>query len=200
VVASGRMARISLGDAKLKMQLYGRFTNLLAIIWMLMWILILAPHLDGTIIACVLLGLGLYVFRTMRPRIVALGRTADGAYVDAEEHNLKTCPYISVLRMENPLFFANSSYFENTLLERMPTKPRLKPVVVDCEAISDINVTGEQMLRETALRLRASGTEMLFACAKGKLQAAFIQSGFIQQLGEKLFFQTRAQALEYAWQ
>ncbi|HEX2236770.1 MAG TPA: sodium-independent anion transporter [Gammaproteobacteria bacterium] len=109
-------------------------------------------------------------------------------------------PYISVLRKENPLFFVNSSYFENTLLERMATKPRLKPVVVDCEAISDIDVTCEQMLRETALRLRAWGTEMLFACAKGKLQAAFIQSGLIQQIGEKLFFQTRAQALEYAWQ
>jgi sulfate permease, SulP family len=142
-----------------------------------MWTLTLAPRLEDTIIAGVLLGLGLYVFRNMRPRIVALGCTAGGAFIDAEEHNLKTCPYISVLRMENPLFFANSGYFENTLLERVATKPRLKFVVVDCEAISDIDVTGEQMLRETALCLRASGTEMLFACAKGKLQAAFIQSG-----------------------
>ena len=32
------MAWISLDDAKLKMQLYGRLTDLLAVIWMLMWI------------------------------------------------------------------------------------------------------------------------------------------------------------------
>jgi SulP family sulfate permease len=86
-----------------------------------MWTLTLAPRLEDTIIAGVLLGLGLYVFRNMRPRIVALGCTAGGAFIDAEEHNLKTCPYISVLRMENPLFFANSGYFENTLLERVAT-------------------------------------------------------------------------------
>lgn len=179
-----------------KVQRHDGVVALVTFVLTLIW----APHLDGAIIAGVLLGLGLHIFRTMRPRIVALGRTAGGAFLDAEEHDLKTCPYISVLRMEGPLFFANSGYFENMLLERVATKPRLKFVVVDCEAISDIDATGEQMLRETAMRLRVSNTEMLFARAKGKLQAAFIESAFIRQLGDERFFQTRAQALDYAWQ
>jgi sulfate permease, SulP family len=156
--------------------------------------------LDSAIVAGELLGLGLYVFRTMRPRIVALGCTEGGAFIDAEEHDFRTCPCISMLCMEGAFFFANSGYIENALLWRVATELRLKFVVGDCEAISDIDATGEQMLRETAMRPRVSGTAMVFARPKGELQAAFIQSAFIKQLGEEHFFQTHAQALEYTWQ
>jgi len=48
----------------------------------------------------------------MRPRILALGRTEGGAFIDAEERDFRTCPCISVLCMEGAFFFANSGYIE----------------------------------------------------------------------------------------
>jgi sulfate permease, SulP family len=161
--------------------------------------LMTAPHLEWGILAGIILSLGLYVFRRMRPRMVVLSRHSDGTLRDASAHILETCPSISVLRFDGSLIFVNASYFESKVLETVASNPELRFIVIDAESMNEIDSSGEEMLHLMASRLYASGTELLFARVKKQVMDPLIRARFVKQLGEDHFFRTRTLALQYAW-
>ena len=162
--------------------------------------LVLAPHLDMGIIIGVGLSLGLYLYRTMRPRVVALSRYGDGVLRDANSHHLESCRNIAVIRFDGSLYFANTSYFEDKVLEKVAAYPDLKFVIVVAEGINEIDSSGEKMLLDLVQHLRESGIEMLFTRMKRQSVETLRRSGFIARLGEERFFPHTGLALEYAWQ
>ena len=161
--------------------------------------LIVAPHLETGIVTGVLLSLGLFLFRTMRPRISVLSRDPDGTLRDAEVRKLATCDNISVIRFDGPLFFANTGYFNDTVLDRVATKPNLKFVIIDAEGINEIDATGEEMLHELDKRLQSVGIELLIARAKKQIMDILRRTGFVEAMGTDRFFRLRTRAFEYAW-
>jgi SulP family sulfate permease len=162
--------------------------------------LAMAPHLDKGILIGVLLSLGLYTWRSMRPRMAILSRHKDDTLRDAETHILQTCPHISLLRFDGSLYFANAGYFETKVLERISVKSELKYIVIDAEGINEIDATGEEMLHELSNRLNTQGIELIFARAKKPLIDVFNRTGLINSLGGQTLFRTRTKALRYCWQ
>jgi MFS superfamily sulfate permease-like transporter len=158
-----------------------------------------APHLDKGILVGVGLALVLYLYRTMRPRVAMLARHPDGTLRDAEAFDLKTCDEIAVIRFDGSLYFANTSYFEDKVLERVALKPELKFVIVVGDGINQIDATGEEMLAHLAERLRATGIEVLFTGLKKQVMDVFVRTGLYERLGAGAFFRTEEQALDYAW-
>jgi SulP family sulfate permease len=161
--------------------------------------LIVAPHLETGIVTGVILSLGLFLFRTMRPRISVLSRDPDGTLRDAEVRKLATCDNISVIRFDGPLFFANTGYFNDTILDRVAHKPDLKFVIIDAEGINEIDATGEEMLHELDKRLQSVGIELLIARAKKQIMDILKRTGFVEAMGTERFFRLRTRAFEYAW-
>jgi len=161
--------------------------------------LLWAPHLDEGIMAGVLLSLGLFLYRTMEPRIAVLSRDPDGTLRDAELRKLETCRNITLIRFDGALYFANSGYFEDKVLERAALKPDLKFVIVDAESINFIDATGEEMLHHLAERLEAGGVELLIARAKKQVMDVFRRTGLVERIGENHFFRLRTHAFKYAW-
>lgn len=161
--------------------------------------LIVAPHLETGIVTGVLLSLGLFLSRTMRPRISILSRDPDGTLRDAEVRKLATCDNISVIRFDGPLFFANTGYFNDTVLDRVALKPDLKFVIIDAEGINEIDATGEEMLHELDKRLQSLGIELLMARAKKQIMDILRRTGFVEAMGTERFFRLRTRAFEYAW-
>ncbi len=166
-------------------------TFALTIIW--------APHLDKGIMVGVMLSLGLFLYRSMAPRVAVLSRDPDGTLRDAEVRKLETCRNISLIRFDGPLFFANTGYFEDKILERVALKPDLKFVIIDAEGINEIDATGEEMLGHLVHRLDESGIELLVARAKKQLWDTFERTGLMEQLGREHMFALRTQAFNYAW-
>ena len=162
--------------------------------------LILAPHLEQSIFIGVLLSLGLFMYRTMHPHISILSRHSDGSFRDAEIHILKTCPKISVLRFEGPLFFASAVYFEEKVLERISVKPDLKCIIIDAEAITEIDATGEDMLHQLSLRVTTLGIEFIFARTKRQVMDVFVRTGFAGPDWIDHFYRSDERAIEFAWQ
>jgi len=162
--------------------------------------LILAPHLEWGIVAGVLLSLGLFLYRTMRPRVSVLARHPDGTLRDAEIHGLQTCDSISLIRFDGPLYFANTGFFEDIILERAAIKPHLKYIIVDAEGINEIDATGEEMLHELARRLKSTGIQLIIARAKKQIMDILERTGFVEQLGAEHFPRLRTQAFKYVWQ
>ncbi len=161
--------------------------------------LIVAPHLETGIVAGVILSLGLFLYRTMRPRVSILSRDPDGTLRDAESRKLATCENISLIRFDGPLYFANTGYFVDIVLDRVAKKPDLKFVLIDAEGINEVDATGNEMLHELAVRLDSLGIELLIARAKRQIMEVFKRSGFVDQLGKSQFFRLRTHAFNYAW-
>ena len=161
--------------------------------------LIVAPHLETGIVVGVILSLGLFLFRTMRPNIAVLSRHTDGTLRDAEVAKLETCDNISLIRFDGPLYFANTGFFVDTILDRVAKKPDLKFVVIDAEGINEVDATGEEMLNELVTRLESLGIELLMARVKKPVMDILKRSGFVEHWGRDKFFRLRTHAFNYAW-
>ncbi|MEE8343138.1 MAG: sulfate permease, partial [Gammaproteobacteria bacterium] len=161
--------------------------------------LLWAPHLDQGIIVGVVLSLGSYLYRTMRPRIAELSRDPDGTLRDAKIRDLETCNNVALVRFDGSLYFGSSGYFENKLLSIIARKPDLKYLIVDAEGINQIDATGEEMLHVFSDRLKSLGIQLLFARAKKQLIDTFDRTGFTDHLGKEYFFRLRTHAFNYVW-
>ena len=158
-----------------------------------------APHLDKGILLGAGLALIMYLYRTMQPRISVLARHADGTLRDAEMFGLKACENIAVIRFDGSLYFANTSYFEDRVQERIAAKPDLKYVIVIGEGINQVDATGEEMLSHLAERLDKAGIQLLFTGLKKQVMDVFLRTGLYERLGPERFFRTEDQALDHVW-
>ena len=161
--------------------------------------LLFAPHLETGILIGVVLSLGLYVSRTMRPDISLLGRHTDGGLKDAAKYILKVCPQIAIVRFGGPLFFANTGYFHDKVLERVSNQPELRFIIIDAVSMNEIDATGQEMLYELARTLVEQDIEFLFARPPIEVMDTFERSGFASEEWADSFFNSRDQALQYAW-
>ncbi|HEY9150620.1 MAG TPA: sulfate permease [Gammaproteobacteria bacterium] len=157
--------------------------------------LVVAPHLDQAIIVGVLLSLGLYLYRTMRPRFVELSLHEDGTLRAASLYNLPTDQVMSIMRFDGSLYFANSGYFETRILSHVAGKERLRYLIIDCEGINEIDASGMEMIEGLTHRLDTGGVTLMFARAKKQVLDIFRESGFMEHLGMDYFFRTRTEAI-----
>lgn len=160
--------------------------------------LFFAPHLEKGIMTGVLLSLGLFLYRTMTPRFVEVGRHEDGSLRSAELFNLKTSDTVSVFRYDGDLYFANAGYLEGKVLNSIAQKPNLKVMILDFESVDLIDSTGEETLARIAERLEAAGIELYIARSKRAMRDAFKRSGLMDKIGEERFFRERTLAARHA--
>jgi high affinity sulfate transporter 1 len=126
--------------------------------------------LQGIVIA-IALAVALYFRRGWQSHGTVLGRVA----ATGEWHNVKRFPEASqladvvVYRWEAPLFFANCSSFRTQVRELVAARP-VSWVVIQSEAITDIDVSAAQMLEQLDQELNARGVHLAFAELRTRLQ------------------------------
>jgi len=160
--------------------------------------LFFAPHLEKGIMIGVMLSLGLFLYRTMTPIFVEVGRHEDGTLRNASLFNLKTSDTVSVFRYDGELYFANAGYLEGKVLNNIAAKPDLKVVILDFESVNMVDSTGEETVSRIAERLEAAGIEFYIARAKEGIRDAFVRSGLMARIGEERFFRERTLAARHA--
>ncbi len=157
-----------------------------------------APHLENGIIIGVLLSLGLFVYRVMRPNISLISRDNAGKFADARRRILETCCSISILRFDGPLFFANTGYFSDQVLRAASSAGSLRYIIVDASSITEVDSTGERMLHDLARELVESGITFIVTRAKPEIMEIFERTGFASPEWREGFTATREEALERA--
>ena len=163
--------------------------------------LVVAPHLDQGIIVGVLLSLGLFVYRSMRPRVALLSRFHDGTLRDIDVHNLETCESIAIMRFDGSLYFANAGFFETRVLELLASQPELKFIIIDAQGINQLDATGEAMLCNLAESLQKAGVMMLFGRMKKQFMDTLRRTGALECHGGENRFYARVQsAIDFAWE
>ena len=158
-----------------------------------------APRLHIGILIGVCLSLILYLHRTMRPNVAYLARSADGPLVDAEANGLALDERIAIIRYDGRLYFGDSSYFEDKVLEAVTMLPELRFLVIDAGSINQIDATGEQTLRRVVENVRASDVDVYFTRARQQFIDVLERSGTLEYIGRDHFFDWNQHALDHLW-
>lgn len=162
--------------------------------------LVMAPHLDKGLLIGVVLSMGFFIYRTMRPRFAIVSRFHDGTFRDLKIHpELEKCRHIIVLRFDMSLYYANAGYFETKVLQAFADYPQAKYIILDAEGINTLDSTGEMILIQLRQRLEAAGVTFLVARMKRQFMQIMRKTGAIEEVGGERFFSRLTFALAYAW-
>jgi len=151
--------------------------------------------LPGIVIAIVLAVL-LFFRRSWQPHGVVLGyvEALSGWHSVDRYSDASQFPGIVVYRWEAPLFFANCASFR-TQVRRLVRDRQLSWVVVQCEAMTDIDVSGAQTLEQLDRELNGAGTHMAFVEMRSRLQDQVLRYGLLDTLDRNRFYATLDAAL-----
>lgn len=155
-----------------------------------------APHLEWGIFMGVALSIGLYIYRTMRPHFAEVALDEDDTYRDAHLFGMQTSQTLALFRYDGDLYFANARYLEKRLLNAVADKPKLKVLLLDLEAVDQIDVTGEEMLTHMSQHLGEAGIEFFITRPKFKVSDTLKRSGLYDEIGADHFFSKREVALK----
>jgi anti-anti-sigma factor len=154
-----------------------------------------APHLDKGIMVGVVLSLGVFLYNSMRPKVVSLARAADDAMRCASTHGLKECAHVAMVRFDGPLFFANSSYLEDKMMEIMREKKRLKHIILVANGINDIDASGEETLSLLIDRIRSAGVDISLSGVNEAVLKVMQRTHLPAKIGENHLFPTMEKAI-----
>ena len=146
--------------------------------------------LQGIVIA-VGLAIVLYFQRGWQPHGAVLGQVPalGGWHNVARYPEALERPGIVVYRWEAPLFFANCSSFRTQVRHIVRTRqPRW--VVVQCEAITDIDVSAAEMLEQLDQELTAAGVHLAFVELRARLEELVLRYGLFETVDRDRFYPT----------
>ncbi|WP_295541067.1 SulP family inorganic anion transporter [uncultured Thiohalocapsa sp.] len=160
--------------------------------------LAMAPQLANGILLGAGLAIVLFLVRTMKPRTDILGLDPEGRLAGVSMNDIAPIGrnYI-VVRFDGSLNFVNASRFEDVLLEARAKNPQARAVLVDGSSINDVDVTGEERLRDVIETFRDNGVEIYFSSLKAQVYETLRRGKMFHLLDETHFIRTKDRALKF---
>ncbi|MGA7643428.1 MAG: SulP family inorganic anion transporter [Syntrophobacteraceae bacterium] len=158
--------------------------------------LITAPHLDKGIIFGVLLSLGMFLYKSMRPKVTTLAMYEDSSFQSARDHGLEECRHIAMIRFDGALFYANAGYLEEKVTERIRAMPELKHILIISNGINDMDASGEETLSLIVDRVRSAGYGISFAGLNEKVLGVMDRTHLLAKIQEDNIYSTISRAVE----
>jgi high affinity sulfate transporter 1 len=144
--------------------------------------------LQGILVA-IALAVALFFHRSWWPHGAVLGEVSDmdgwhsvDDYPEAEQR-----PGVVVYRWEAALFFANAGAFKRQVLQ-LAAQPGTRWIVVQCEAITDLDVTAAGMLESLDRELNERGIHLAFVELRTRLKELVLRYGLMDTLDRDHFY------------
>jgi len=154
-----------------------------------------APHLDKGIMIGVALSLAVFLYKSMRPRVATLSRHEDEALRCAEEYGLAECTHMAMVRFDGPLFFANASFLEDKISDKMEANEKLKHIILVCGGINDMDASGEEALSLLVDRIRSGGLDISFCGVNESVMAVMKRTHLLEKIGTDHIYPTMEAAI-----
>ena len=151
------------------------------------------------IIAGLLLSLIDVLYEISRPRDAVLRRLAsDGKFHDClDPEEGESVPGLIVYRLYAPLIFANARYVMMRIRELVDQAgPELECLVIDAQAISDLDVTAAQRFAKLHEELTERGIEIKLADSPRPFREQLRKVGLSSTLGSEHFYVSVKKAVE----
>ena len=143
--------------------------------------------LQGIVLG-VVLSLLILIYRASFPNASELGRVdpqKTDTFVSVESFpEAKDPPEIVVHRFNADLIFSNADSFTKSVLEMIyRSDPPARAVVIDCEVMADLDITGAAQLEELVDELRGHDVEVRLARLHGAAKGVADRFGLIDKIG-----------------
>lgn len=151
------------------------------------------------ILAGLLMSLIAVLVQISRPRDAVLRRLInDGKFHDClEEDEAEDVPGVMVYRLYAPLIFANARYVVERIRQLVEAAgPELEWLIIDAQAITDMDVTAAQRFAELHRELRDQGIQIKIADAPRPFREELAKVGLSDALGDQQFFVSVKKAVD----
>jgi SulP family sulfate permease len=131
------------------------------------------------------------VMRASSPHTAVLGRVpGTDRYRDVQDvPDAEVVDGLLVYRFDAPLFFANSGHLRDEIADLMEAADHpVREVLIDAEAIYDIDATGAQILSELLDSLNEDGIQLSMARVKSEVREQLVAGGIEGRIGEDHFY------------
>ncbi len=155
-----------------------------------------APHLDKGIMLGVVLCLLVFLYKNMRPVVTSLSRDQTQTLRCSTMLGLQECKYLSIIRFEGPLFFANASYLEDKISDLMLCKLTLRHILIAANGINDIDASGEETLSLLVDRVRSAGIDISFSGINDTVMRVLERTHLSNKIGVDHIYITLEDALQ----
>ncbi len=174
-----------------------RYDQIDAGVWILTFLGVLGLGIQKGIGIGILASLLLYLWRSSRPHIAVVGQVGDTEhYRNILRHQVKTFPGILAIRVDESLFFANTRYLENFVLNTVAEQPDVHYLLLICSAINFIDGSALETLFDLIEQLRQSGVGFYLAEVKGPVMDRLQKVGFMERIGSDHIFLSTHQAMQ----
>ncbi len=158
--------------------------------------LLVAPNIQNGILTGIILSLIMFLYRTMRPEIVVLGKDENGVLRDASRYNLpKLHPRLMAIRFSGHLYFANVSYINDSVLGIIGNDPNLQVILIEGDGINSLDASGVEMFTNLHQRLQTAGITLAFCNLRRNVAAVMKRTGLEKIIGQDNIFFSEKHAL-----
>jgi len=149
------------------------------------------------IIIGISISIGLFLYRTSRPHTAIVGRVKDSEHFrNTERHFVETYDDLHLVRIDESLLFANTTYLEDQILQQVADRPKVKHLVLIFSAVNLVDASALETLEELVVRLRDAGVTLHLAEVKGPVMDMFRLVDFDQFLEPGQIFLSTHEAVE----
>jgi SulP family sulfate permease len=148
----------------------------------------LALGVEAGISTGVILSIALHLWRTSRPHVAEVGLVAGTQHFrNILRYEVITDPTVLSLRIDESLYFANTRYLEDLILERTAEDQNLRHVILMCSAVNEIDMTALETLEALMMHLKDRGIALHLSEVKGPVMDRLQRSSFLDHLTGRVF-------------
>ena len=156
--------------------------------------LVLALGVELGILSGIAISIALLLYRSSQPHIAVVGRVGNTEqFRNIERHEVSTSCETVALRVDESLYFANTRFVEEYILQQCLEQPQIKHVVLICTAVNFIDASAIETLESLVHNLRGEGVILHLSDVKGPVMDQLNRTHFIDTMGDgEVFFTTDA--------
>ena len=152
--------------------------------------LIFAPQLEYGIISGVLFSLGYFFYKNTHPRVAFLSMYKDQSLHDSKTYHLDVCTNMAVVRLDAPLFFANTTFFEEEVIKYLAKHESVTHIIFVGTGINEIDLTGVKLLGELIKTLIGSDKNVYFSSLRAPVKEQLEKANIFTLINKEHVFST----------
>ena len=138
--------------------------------------------------AGVILSVGLFLYKTSKPHVAEVGLVPTTQHFrNINRHEVETHPSVVTLRIDESLYFANASFLQDLVYDRVACSQPIRHVVLMCSAVNEIDMSALESLEAINTRLKDLGIKLHMSEVKGPVMDRLKRSHFLDEMTGKVF-------------
>ena len=148
----------------------------------------------------VIMSLVIVIWKTTTPHVAVLANIHGTHFyrnIKRFEEDVVLKEDILIVRFDAQLYFANTTFFKDTLEELVAKKgKKLKLIIIDGGSINSLDSSGVHTLKEVVDLYESKGLELVFTGIKGPVRDA-MQKGGVSKINNTHYFMSIQEAVDY---